>query len=90
MMPSSVAAAPADATEQIPFVRLDQAEPELFTELTDAVERVARDGAFTLGEEVESFEQAFASWCETDHAVGVSSGTSALELALRAVGVGRG
>ena len=88
MKPSSVAAAPADATEKIPFVRLDQADPELFAELTDAVERVARQGAFTLGEEVESFEQAFASWCETDHAVGVSSGTSALELALRAVGLG--
>ena len=90
MMPNSVAAAPADATEQIPFVRLDQAEPELFAELLEAVERIARDGAFTLGEEVERFERAFASWCETEHAVGVSSGTSALELALRAAGVGPG
>ncbi len=90
MMPNSVAAAPADATERIPFVRLDQAEPDLFAELLEAVERIARDGAFTLGEEVERFERAFASWCETEHAVGVSSGTSALELALRAAGVGPG
>ena len=55
-----------------------------------AVERVAASAAFTLGEELETFEREFADWCETEHAIGVSSGTSALELTLRALGIGPG
>lgn len=73
---------------RVPFTRLDSADPELFAELLDVVARVAGDSAFTLGEEVESFEREFAAWCETEHAIGVSSGTAALELALRGLGVG--
>ena len=45
----------AQATS-IPFVRLDNSDPALFEELMAAVERVARRAAFTLGDEVESFE----------------------------------
>ena len=78
-------ALPLAATEgtRVPFIRLDSADPELFAELMEAVERVARDSAFTLGPELERFERAFAAFCGTEHAVGVSSGTAALELALR-------
>jgi len=54
------------------------------------VERVASEGQFTLGEEVEAFEVEFASYCGAEHAVGVSSGTEALALCLRALGVGTG
>ena len=43
-----------------------------------------------LGAEVELFEREFADYCEADFAIGVDSGTSALELALRAIGVGPG
>ena len=78
------------ANGRVPFTRLDDADPELFTELLEVVARVARGAAFTLGEEVEGFEREFAAWCETEHAVGVSSGTTALELALRGLGIGRG
>jgi dTDP-3-amino-3,4,6-trideoxy-alpha-D-glucose transaminase len=74
----------------VPFVRLDSADPELTAEIFGAIERVAEKAAFTLGSELEDFEQQFAAWCETDHAIGVSSGTSALELALRALGIGPG
>lgn len=83
---------PAAATSagRVPFVRLDDAEPELFAELMATVERVARAGAFTLGTEVEEFERAFAAASGTEHALGVSSGTAALELALRALGIGPG
>jgi dTDP-4-amino-4,6-dideoxygalactose transaminase len=52
--------------------------------------RVAQAGAFVLGEEVRTFEQDFATFCGVEHCVGVASGTDALELALRAVGVGHG
>jgi dTDP-3-amino-3,4,6-trideoxy-alpha-D-glucose transaminase len=55
-----------------------------------AVERVAGTAAFTGGAAVEEFEADYAAWCEAPHAVGVSSGTEALALALRALGVGPG
>jgi dTDP-3-amino-3,4,6-trideoxy-alpha-D-glucose transaminase len=74
----------------VPFVRLDAAEPELKREILAAVERVGDSAGFTLGEEVEAFESDFARWCGSDHAVGVSSGTSALELVLRAFEIGPG
>ncbi len=51
---------------------------------------VAEQGAFTLGHHVEAFEQEFAGYCESEFAVGVSSGTEALSLSLRALGVGPG
>jgi dTDP-4-amino-4,6-dideoxygalactose transaminase len=74
----------------VPFTRLDNADPELLAELLAVVEDVSARAAFTLGSEVEEFERAFAEWCGSEHAVGVSSGTAALELALRGLGVGPG
>jgi dTDP-3-amino-3,4,6-trideoxy-alpha-D-glucose transaminase len=74
----------------VPFTRLDFADPELLEELMGVVRKVAERGAFTLGEQVESFEREFADYCETDHAIGVSSGTEALVLALRALEIGPG
>ncbi len=74
---------------RVPFVSLE-AERELTDELMEVVGDVARRGAFTLGAEVAAFEEAFATYCEARHAVGVSSGTAAIELALRALGIGRG
>lgn len=75
---------------QIPLTRMDNADPALMEELLAEVARIARSGAFTGGAAVEDFEADLATYCETDHAVGVSSGTEALVLALRALGVGPG
>jgi dTDP-3-amino-3,4,6-trideoxy-alpha-D-glucose transaminase len=85
-------ALPQAATEgtSVPFIRLDSADPQLFAELMEVVERIARDSAFTLGPELERFEGALASFCGTEYATGVSSGTAALEIALRALGIGPG
>ena len=85
-------ALPLAATEgtSVPFIRLDSAYPELFAELMEVVERIAGNSAFTLGPELERFEGAFAEFCGTEYAAGVSSGTAALEIALRALGVGPG
>jgi dTDP-4-amino-4,6-dideoxygalactose transaminase len=47
-------------------------------------------GSFGLGEEVEAFERVFARYCGTDHAIGVASGTDAITVALKALGVGPG
>jgi dTDP-4-amino-4,6-dideoxygalactose transaminase len=74
----------------VPFVDLSRAWSDLRDDVIAAVERVASRGAFILGDELREFEAAFAAYCEADHAVGVSSGTAALELALRGLGVGPG
>jgi dTDP-3-amino-3,4,6-trideoxy-alpha-D-glucose transaminase len=85
-------ALPLAATDgkRVPFIRLDSAHPELFAELMETVERIAAESAFTLGPELERFEEAFAEFCGTEYALGVSSGTAALELALRGLGIGPG
>jgi dTDP-3-amino-3,4,6-trideoxy-alpha-D-glucose transaminase len=74
----------------VPFTRLDRAEPELLAQLLEDVRGVAESGAFTLGEHVAAFERDFATYCETAFAVGVSSGTEALALSLRALEIGPG
>jgi dTDP-4-amino-4,6-dideoxygalactose transaminase len=56
-------------------------------QLVHAFEGVLDNGHYILGEQVATFEREWAACCDTDHAVGVSSGTDALALALRAVGV---
>ena len=78
------------ASADIPLTRLDNADPELMHELLEAVESVAVSARFTLGPAVEAFEAEYADYCETDYAIGVSSGTDALILALRALEIGPG
>jgi dTDP-3-amino-3,4,6-trideoxy-alpha-D-glucose transaminase len=80
----------ANGASAIPLTRMDNADPALMEELLEAVEAVARSGAFTGGAEVDAFEEEFAAYCGTRHAVGVSSGTEALALALRALEIGPG
>lgn len=58
--------------------------------LLGAFATVLDSGTYILGEQVAAFEREWASFCSSAHAVGVSSGTDALALALRAVGVGPG
>ena len=55
-----------------------------------AAYRVIHSGRYVLGTEVEAFEAEFSAWLGAAHTVGVANGTDALELALRAVGVGPG
>lgn len=55
-----------------------------------AVERVLRSGWWILGAEVAAFEKEWASWLGTRHAVGVANGMDALEIGLRALGIGSG
>lgn len=55
-----------------------------------AVSQVLARGRYILGPEVEAFEKAFAEWLGVAHGVGVANGTDAIELALRACGIGAG
>jgi dTDP-3-amino-3,4,6-trideoxy-alpha-D-glucose transaminase len=80
----------ATADMAVPFVRLDRDDPELLEELLGEVRAVAEQSAFTLGSYVEDFEADFATYCEADEAVGVASGTDALAMSLRALGIGPG
>ncbi len=59
-------------------------------ELSRAIERVLDHKRFISGPEVEQFEKQFATYCGAAEAVGVSSGTSAIALVLRALGIGPG
>jgi dTDP-4-amino-4,6-dideoxygalactose transaminase len=63
---------------------------QLRAEIDAAIARVIDHSQFILGTEVAAFEQEFASYCQTTHAIGVNSGTSALHLALLAAGIGPG
>lgn len=74
----------------IPFNDLAPAQRLLGAELRAAVERVLSSGWFILGPEVAAFEAEFAAYHGVEHAVAVANGTDAIELALRAAGVGAG
>jgi dTDP-4-amino-4,6-dideoxygalactose transaminase len=74
----------------IPFNDLRAAHASLRDEIDRAMRRVLDSGWFILGEEVRAFEAEFAAYHGVPHAVGVANGTDAIELALRAAGVGRG
>lgn len=85
-----MATAAANGSAEIPLTRMDDADPALLEQLLAVVADVAGRGAFTLGAEVDAFEAEWAAYCGAAHAVGVSSGTEALVLALRALGIGPG
>jgi len=74
----------------IPFNDLRPLQNMLADELAAAMQRVMRSGWFILGPEVEAFEAEFAAYHGCHYAVGVASGTDAIELALRAAGIGPG
>jgi dTDP-4-amino-4,6-dideoxygalactose transaminase len=75
---------------RVRFGALDLQHGPIKDELHAAFDRLLGSSAFILGAEVEQFEGEFASYCQTDHCVGVSSGTAALTLMLRAYGIGPG
>jgi dTDP-4-amino-4,6-dideoxygalactose transaminase len=75
---------------RIPLVDLSAQHESLAGEFRRAFERTLAAGDFILGEEVELFEREFAEICGVGSVIGVDSGTSAIELALRALECGPG
>ncbi len=75
---------------EIPLVDLKAQYASIKPEVDEAIKRVIDNASFILGQEVTEFEQAFARYVGAKGAVGVASGTSALQLSLLACGVGPG
>jgi dTDP-4-amino-4,6-dideoxygalactose transaminase len=86
MKPASAPVAEAP----IPLLDLGSLHAPLVEELKRDFERVLTSGQFILGKEHDLFEQELAHACGTKHAIGLSSGTSAISIALQAMGVGHG
>jgi dTDP-4-amino-4,6-dideoxygalactose transaminase len=74
----------------IELLDLKQEYKLISREVLPRIKKVMSEGRFILGEELIEFEKQFASYCGAKYAVGVASGTSALFLALKVCGVGRG
>ena len=74
----------------IPFLNLKPQHQALKKEIMSALEEVLDSTAFAGGPFVAKFEEEFAAYCHTKHAVGVGNGTDALWFALLALGIGPG
>lgn len=75
---------------RIPILDLTKQYQSIRSEIDAAIQRVVASGHFILGPEVEALEQEIAALCGVKHAIGVASGTDALLLSLRALGIGPG
>lgn len=74
----------------VTLVDLKAQYQDISDELIAAIEKTMRNAQFILGEEVDLFEKEFAQYCGASYCVGVASGTDALHLSLRALGIGPG
>lgn len=75
---------------EVPYLDLKAQYLAYREEFDSAIQKVIDKTAFAGGPFVQKFEEEFATYCQTKHSIGVSSGTSALWIALLAMGVGPG
>lgn len=74
----------------VPFLDLSRGIRAIRPQLDDVLASVIEASRFVGGEPVEQFEQSFAAFCGAQHCIGVGSGTDAITLSLRALGIGIG
>lgn len=77
-------------TQSVPLVDLSAQYESIRAEIDAAIQSVIARTAFIMGPDVREFEKHFADYCRSAYAVGVASGTAALELTLRACDIGVG
>src|SRR6266566_2150473 len=80
----------AVATQEIPLVDLKAQYATIRDEVRAAIDEVLESMQLTIGPNVKAFDQEFASYIGTKHSIGVGSGTDALQLAIRALGISSG
>jgi len=78
------------AEKHLPLVDLKAQHIAIEAEVRAAIDRVTTNADFILGADVAAFEEEYARFCEAAHCVGLDSGMSALELGMRAMGIGPG
>ena len=76
------------ALRKVPYVAIAAQHASIKSEILEAVEKVLTRGQFILGDEVTEFEKRFSELCGVRFALALNSGTDALVLALRALGIG--
>jgi dTDP-4-amino-4,6-dideoxygalactose transaminase len=77
-------------TQDIPLVDLKAQYATIRDEVRQAIDEVLDSMQLTIGPNVRAFDKEWAEYCGTAHAIGVGSGTDALQLAIRACGVSSG
>lgn len=75
---------------KIPFVSFQNMNAEIRHELSTSFENFIDKGWYILGDQVKQFEQDYANYCTTKHAVGVANGLDALIIALKTLNIGTG
>ncbi|NMM46721.1 DegT/DnrJ/EryC1/StrS family aminotransferase [Rhodospirillaceae bacterium KN72] len=87
-MGRALATPPSVTAPRVPFLDLRVTDAGLRADILDRVDRVLCHGRVVLGPEVEEFEEKLATYCGSRYAVGVGSGTAALFIGLKALGIG--
>lgn len=75
---------------QVPYLDLKRQYLTIKDEINNAIQSTIDSCAFVAGDKVKKFEENFAAYCGAEYAIGVSCGTSALYVALRTLGIGKG
>src|SRR3970282_474709 len=75
---------------QVPVVDLKTQYKSIKKEIDETIKRIVASSQFILGEDTSLFEKEFAKFHKTKYAVGLDNGSSALELGMRALGIGPG
>lgn len=73
----------------VPFVDLKREYKEIKRKIDDVIQQSLGETDFILGRQVELFEKEFAKFCDTNYCIGVASGTDALFLSLKCLGIGK-
>lgn len=74
----------------VPFMHMKRAYEDFEKPLNDAFQKFMSSGHYILGNEVESFEKAFAEICDVKFCIGVGNGLEAITIVLQAWGIGEG